>query len=147
MYGDYVRSKGVSIFFFFVITIIIISFSSIAVGIDHINELVEMSRINIQTSNPDLLESGRVRLLVGDGRQGFAELGPYDAIHVGAAAPTLPQALVDQLKVTFFKYTYIQFCHKLSIFLTTILFSGFMCRFHLHASTGCISNIYYKVFP
>lgn len=24
-------------------------------------------------------------------------LGPYDAIHVGAAAPTLPQALVDQL--------------------------------------------------
>jgi hypothetical protein len=26
-----------------------------------------------------------------------ANLGPYDAIHVGAAAPTLPQALVDQL--------------------------------------------------
>ena len=24
-------------------------------------------------------------------------LGPYDAIHVGAAAPTLPAALVDQL--------------------------------------------------
>lgn len=23
--------------------------------------------------------------------------GPYDAIHVGAAAPTLPEALVDQL--------------------------------------------------
>jgi len=23
--------------------------------------------------------------------------GPFDAIHVGAAAPTLPQALVDQL--------------------------------------------------
>ena len=26
------------------------------------------------------------------------ELGPYDAIHVGAAAPTLPRALVEQLK-------------------------------------------------
>jgi protein-L-isoaspartate(D-aspartate) O-methyltransferase len=24
-------------------------------------------------------------------------IGPYDAIHVGAAAPTLPKALVDQL--------------------------------------------------
>lgn len=26
------------------------------------------------------------------------DLAPYDAIHVGAAAPTLPDALVDQLK-------------------------------------------------
>lgn len=60
-----------------------------------------MSKTNIGTSNPDLLESGRVQLLVGDGRQGHAELGPYDAIHVGAAAPTLPPALVDQLKVKF----------------------------------------------
>ena len=24
-------------------------------------------------------------------------VGPYDAIHVGAAAPTLPQPLIDQL--------------------------------------------------
>ena len=24
-------------------------------------------------------------------------VGPYDAIHVGAAAPTMPQALIDQL--------------------------------------------------
>lgn len=28
---------------------------------------------------------------------GWAEGGPYNAIHVGAAAPTLPQPLVDQL--------------------------------------------------
>lgn len=74
---------------------------SIAVGIDHISELVEMSKSNIETSNPNLIESERVKLLVGDGRQGYAELGPYDAIHVGAAAPTLPQALVDQLKASF----------------------------------------------
>ncbi|XP_056635007.1 protein-L-isoaspartate(D-aspartate) O-methyltransferase-like [Diorhabda carinulata] len=71
----------------------------VAVGIDHIPELVEMSRSNIQTANPDLLESKRVQLMVGDGRQGYADLAPYDAIHVGAAAPTLPQPLVDQLKV------------------------------------------------
>lgn len=30
---------------------------------------------------------------VGDGRMGYAEEAPYDAIHVGAAAPTVPQAV------------------------------------------------------
>lgn len=30
---------------------------------------------------------------VGDGRMGFTEEAPYDAIHVGAAAPTVPQAV------------------------------------------------------
>lgn len=34
---------------------------------------------------------------VGDGRQGHLDEAPYNAIHVGAAAPTLPQALVEQL--------------------------------------------------
>lgn len=34
---------------------------------------------------------------MGDGRQGHSDEAPYNAIHVGAAAPTLPQALVDQL--------------------------------------------------
>lgn len=28
---------------------------------------------------------------VGDGRQGYPEEAPYDAIHVGAAAPKVPQ--------------------------------------------------------
>lgn len=30
---------------------------------------------------------------VGDGRMGYAEEAPYDAIHVGAAAPVVPQAV------------------------------------------------------
>jgi protein-L-isoaspartate(D-aspartate) O-methyltransferase len=72
---------------------------SIAVGIDHIPELVEMSVHNIEKDQPELLQSGQLRLLLGDGRQGYPDLGPYDAIHVGAAAPVLPQPLVDQLKV------------------------------------------------
>jgi protein-L-isoaspartate(D-aspartate) O-methyltransferase len=33
-----------------------------------------------------------------DGREGWPELAPYDAIHVGAAAPQIPEALVEQLK-------------------------------------------------
>lgn len=31
--------------------------------------------------------------VVGDGRLGFPDEAPYDAIHVGAAAPTLPKAV------------------------------------------------------
>jgi protein-L-isoaspartate(D-aspartate) O-methyltransferase len=38
-----------------------------------------------------------VSLLMGDGTVGWREYAPYDAILVGAAAPTLPQPLVDQL--------------------------------------------------
>ncbi|CAN0571359.1 unnamed protein product, partial [Laminaria digitata] len=41
----------------------------------------------------------RFRLQTGDGWKGWAEHGPYDAIHVGAAAETIPEELVGQLKV------------------------------------------------
>ncbi|KAG7465610.1 hypothetical protein MATL_G00155360 [Megalops atlanticus] len=68
------------------------------VGIEHIEELVEDSIRNVRADNPDLLTSGRIKLVVGDGRLGFPEGAPYDAIHVGAAAPTLPKALLAQLK-------------------------------------------------
>ncbi|UYV82740.1 PCMT1 [Cordylochernes scorpioides] len=69
-----------------------------AVGIDHIEELVNMSIANIKKDQPGLLESGRVTLVVGDGRKGYPEHAPYDAIHVGAAAAEIPDALIDQLK-------------------------------------------------
>lgn len=41
--------------------------------------------------------TGILQLRVGDGWQGWPESAPYDAIHVGAAAATVPQALVRQL--------------------------------------------------
>ncbi|KAL0267574.1 UNVERIFIED_CONTAM: hypothetical protein PYX00_009808 [Menopon gallinae] len=69
-----------------------------AVGIDHIPELIQTSIDNVKHDQPGLLESGRVKFIVGDGRQGYAEDAPYNAIHVGAAAPVLPEALVKQLK-------------------------------------------------
>ena len=64
-----------------------------AVGIDHIEELVTDSMNNIR-KDPGLntlMESGRLKLVVGDGRKGHPPEGPYDAIHVGAAAPQIPQ--------------------------------------------------------
>ena len=41
------------------------------VGIEHIPELVEQSKQNIKRGNADLLESGQVVLVTGDGRQGY----------------------------------------------------------------------------
>ena len=66
-----------------------------AVGIDHIPEIVEDSIKNVKKDAAvgKLLETGQIKLVTGDGRQGYAPDGPYDAIHVGAAAPTLPQAV------------------------------------------------------
>lgn len=68
------------------------------VGIEHIDELVQMSIKNVQADDPELLSSGRIRFVVGDGRLGFPDGAPYDAIHVGAAAATVPRALLEQLK-------------------------------------------------
>nr|XP_057946221.1 l-isoaspartyl protein carboxyl methyltransferase, like [Doryrhamphus excisus]XP_057946222.1 l-isoaspartyl protein carboxyl methyltransferase, like [Doryrhamphus excisus]XP_057946223.1 l-isoaspartyl protein carboxyl methyltransferase, like [Doryrhamphus excisus] len=68
------------------------------VGVEHIDELVQSSIKNIQADDPELISSGRVRLVVGDGRLGYPEGAPYDAIHVGAAAAIVPKALLEQLK-------------------------------------------------
>jgi protein-L-isoaspartate O-methyltransferase len=40
-----------------------------------------------------MMDSQQVEMVVGDGREGYPDEGPYDAIHVGASAPHLPQAL------------------------------------------------------
>lgn len=70
------------------------------VGIDHIKGLTDMSDKNMRKSEEGrrLLETGKVEFITGDGRKGYAAAGPYDAIHVGAAAIELHQELVDQLK-------------------------------------------------
>jgi len=68
------------------------------VGIDHISELVDWSISNLKKDGLDeALEKKEIEMVVGDGRKGYPSGGPYDAIHVGAAAPSLPSELVDQL--------------------------------------------------
>ncbi|KAL5750659.1 hypothetical protein ACOSP7_025262 [Xanthoceras sorbifolium] len=70
-----------------------------AVGVEHIPELVTSSIKNIEKSAAaPLLKEGSLSVHVGDGREGWPEFAPYDAIHVGAAAPEIPQPLIDQLK-------------------------------------------------
>ena len=69
------------------------------IGIDHIPELVELARDNMRKSREgrELLDGGRVKFVAGDGRRGWEEGAPYDAIHVGAGAARVHEELVQQL--------------------------------------------------
>nr|GAT48775.1 predicted protein [Mycena chlorophos] len=69
------------------------------IGIDHIPELVDWSLENLKKDERTrrAVESGEVQMFAGDGRLGYPSEAPYDAIHVGAAAPTIPEPLVEQL--------------------------------------------------
>lgn len=70
------------------------------VGIDHITGLTTMATENMSKSEEGrrLLESGKVEFVTGDGRRGYESGGPYDAIHVGAAAAVVHEELISQLK-------------------------------------------------
>jgi protein-L-isoaspartate(D-aspartate) O-methyltransferase len=67
------------------------------VGIEHVDQLTQKSIKNVNNDKPELLTSGRVKLITGDGRKGFKEESPYDAIHVGAAYDGNPVELLEQL--------------------------------------------------
>jgi protein-L-isoaspartate(D-aspartate) O-methyltransferase len=69
-----------------------------AIGIEHIPELVQLSMKNISKNARSLLDDGTLEIVLGDGRLGYSQDGPYDAIHVGAAAPNRPKELIEQLK-------------------------------------------------
>ena len=69
------------------------------VAIDYLEGLTALSAANLGRADADLLQGGRVVCIVtGDGWQGVADAAPFDAIHVGAAAASVPAALVAQLK-------------------------------------------------
>jgi protein-L-isoaspartate(D-aspartate) O-methyltransferase len=56
--------------------------------------LTEISRKNIMNAG----YGDRVTIVHGDGSKGYAAKAPYDRVLVTAAAPSVPQPLVDQLK-------------------------------------------------
>ncbi|PAV88678.1 hypothetical protein WR25_17254 [Diploscapter pachys] len=63
------------------------------VGVDHIPQLVELSIDNTRKHHADMLDSGRLVLVEGDGRLGYKADRQYNAIHVGAAAEKIPDAV------------------------------------------------------
>lgn len=70
-----------------------------AIGIEHIQGLVDKSISNIKKNNRELFNGGLLEIHKGDGRYGYVAEAPYDAIHVGAAAPGTPHELLRQLKI------------------------------------------------
>jgi protein-L-isoaspartate(D-aspartate) O-methyltransferase len=70
------------------------------IGVDHIPELVELAHNNMRKSDEgrSLLDSGKVKFITADGRLGWKDGAPYDAIHVGAAAKKLHPVLIEQLR-------------------------------------------------
>ena len=69
----------------------------VVVGVEHIKELYNKSIENISKHHSNLLKEGKVILKNCDGKKGFKEMAPYQAIHVGAAAAEIPIDLYDQL--------------------------------------------------
>jgi protein-L-isoaspartate(D-aspartate) O-methyltransferase len=74
--------------------------SGTVIGIEHIQSLVTLSENNMRKSESgrQMLDSGQVKFVKGDGRKGWKEGAPYDAIHVGAAAAEHHEELTEQLK-------------------------------------------------
>jgi protein-L-isoaspartate(D-aspartate) O-methyltransferase len=68
------------------------------IGIEHVPELVEASKRALSIHHGDALESGEIEVHAGDGRKGCPKEAPFDAIHVGAASPSMPEELIKQLK-------------------------------------------------
>ncbi|RPD81751.1 Pcmt1-prov protein [Lentinus tigrinus ALCF2SS1-7] len=67
-------------------------------GIEHVPELVHWSLDNLRKDGLNTaVDEGKIKIVAGDGRKGSPDDGPFDAIHVGAAAPSMPTALVEQL--------------------------------------------------
>ncbi|ESZ96698.1 protein-L-isoaspartate O-methyltransferase [Sclerotinia borealis F-4128] len=72
------------------------------VGLEHIRALKDLGEFNMRKS-----EKGRkwleekVEFVVGDGREGWIDINgeaDWDAIHVGAAAKEIHEALIEQLR-------------------------------------------------
>ncbi len=62
--------------------------------IETIRDLADFARKNVMKSG----YGDRVTIICADGSMGYAEKAPYDRILVTAAAPSIPDPLVEQLK-------------------------------------------------
>jgi len=63
------------------------------VGVEIVPELVELARRNVMQEGVD-----NVDIVMGDGGIGCPEQAPYHRVIVSAAAPEVPEPLIDQLR-------------------------------------------------
>jgi protein-L-isoaspartate(D-aspartate) O-methyltransferase len=69
------------------------------VGVEHIQELVDASKVSLRKDLQGTKLLGNVIVTCGDGYSGHIGEAPYDFIHVGAACNRVPEKLEAQLKV------------------------------------------------
>ena len=62
------------------------------ISVERLADLADRARENLARAGVT-----GVRVVVGDGTQGYPPEAPYDAIIVTAASPTIPEPLIDQL--------------------------------------------------
>jgi len=67
------------------------------IGIDHLQPLVSIAKSNASKADADLF-AAQLMILHGDGFKGCPDDAPFDCIHVGAAAESIPALLLEQLK-------------------------------------------------
>jgi len=60
----------------------------VVVGVEHIKELTLESVKNLEKHYSAQLQDGSIVMKTADGRLGYPDLAPYNAIHVGAGKPT-----------------------------------------------------------
>jgi protein-L-isoaspartate(D-aspartate) O-methyltransferase len=63
-------------------------------SVERIDELAKSAKNNIERAGCD-----KVKIIIGDGTLGYEIQAPYDRIIVTAAAPSIPDPLLEQLKV------------------------------------------------
>ena len=63
-------------------------------SVERVPELAEFARKNVEGAG----YGDRVTVICGDGSVGYVEEAPYDRVLVTAAAPDVPEPLVEQLK-------------------------------------------------
>ena len=70
------------------------------IGLESIPQLVQLGKNNLTKDEKlrEWQEKGLIRIEKADGRLGSSADAPFDAIHVGAGATVMPEALIDQLK-------------------------------------------------
>jgi protein-L-isoaspartate(D-aspartate) O-methyltransferase len=73
-------------------TVLLAHLTAQVFSIERIPQLMQQAHENIKRAGVN-----NVSLLVGDGTIGWSQYAPYDAILVGAGAPSIPQPLLDQL--------------------------------------------------
>ena len=71
--------------------------NGLVIGIEHIPELYDLSINNLNKSYSKQINNKTIKIYSSDGRVGFKDNGPYNCIHVGAAAEDIPKDLIDQL--------------------------------------------------